>query len=94
MDLLNDNIAAPDVMPNDNLVEHEDADPVTEAYLQRFTDLDTQGDRIDALLASIKKQPNDQQRLYVALDIIGELQKKLRMVDTQLVEMNNYFGAK
>ena len=64
------------------------------AYLQKFTDLDTQADHIGDLIESIKKQPNDQERLYVALEIIKQLQKKSCMQDDLLVEMNNYFGAR
>ena len=63
-------------------------------YVGRFEVLEKLNAEGNAVLRSIDNQPNDQQRLYTAINYIKVQQKHNEELYELLVDMNNYFGSK
>lgn len=64
----------------------------SDEYLKKFESLDTDIANIVSLVNKIESQPDDQHRLYVAIDCIRALIKHNMKISDLLVEMNNFFA--
>ena len=77
----------------DQPVENQPIDTVDE-YMTKFEDVDTSNKNIAFCIDRIHTRPDDQQRLYAAIDCIKMMQKQQEATFDLLVEMNNLFGSK
>ncbi len=85
-----DNIADP-------VVVAPAVDPVADTsddYLKRFDVVSAQSAQVSAVIAKFASQPDDQHRLYAAIDCIKAQQRLNEEMFDLLVEMHNFFSAK
>jgi len=73
-------------------------DPVavdtSDDYLKRFDVVSAQSAQVSAVIAKFASQPDDQHRLYAAIDCIKAQQHLNEEIFDLLVEMHNFFSAK
>lgn len=74
----------------DNIAEVDAADE----YMDRFELVIEKNEELSTTVDTFKDLPNDQKRLYAAMDYIRALQDQNNRIVDLLVEMNNYFGNK